>query len=44
MIIENQKRTKEKWKEAIFDMTKMLEKKVEELLRENDRLKSRRSV
>lgn len=44
LIIENQKRTKEKWKEAIIEMTKMLEQKVKELLRENHQLKSRRSV
>lgn len=44
LIIENQKRSKEKWKEAIMEMTKMIEKKVKELLRENNQLKSRRGV
>lgn len=44
LIIENHKRTKEKWKEAILDMTKTLEMKVYELLRENHQLKSRKSI
>lgn len=44
LIIETQKRTKEKWKDAILDMTKTIDEKVKKLLEENHKLKSRRSL
>lgn len=44
LIIENHKRTKEKWKEAMLEMTKKLEEKIQELLLENHHLKMRKSI
>jgi DNA topoisomerase VI subunit A len=43
-IIENNNRVKEKWKELIYELTRKLEKKITELIVENQELKKSRRI